>query len=350
MAGRSTTMSYLEVAARLRAELAAGRLGDLGSALQTEPVLARQFGVSRMTLRRSISCLIDEGWLESRRGAGNFVRRLPDGRPARCVALWSPLLGADVDDPWFRHLSHGLLTACAHRRWTLRLALAVSDLDAIAGRPNGPEVLIVAGCGVGDLAQLDGVRLPLRFTDSAAPEGHPVLRPDAAQGLDLAVAHVVQLGHRRLGVVEAATSTGTASLRPAAIRASAARHGLPVPLVHPGSYHRNGAEAALAAFMAMPAAERPTAVFCANDRSAVGALSWCRAKGIEVPRDLSIVGFDGLDLTAATTPTLTTVAQDFQRHGERILDAVEDPSSAEQPTAMQLQVRGSTGVALPSPQ
>ena len=63
--------------------------------------------------------------------------------------------------------------------------------------------------------------------------------------------------------------------------------------------------------------DRPTAVFCYNDMTAVGVLRACRTAGLAVPGDLSVVGYDNIALSAYTSPPLTTVAQPMREMGHR---------------------------------
>ena len=85
--------------------------------------------------------------------------------------------------------------------------------------------------------------------------------------------------------------------------------GLPVEeqLIVPGDYTQAGGRRAMAALLDRQAP--PTAVFCANDLSALGALDVAQMRGLRLPGDISIVGFDDIDEAALSTPPLTTVSQ-----------------------------------------
>ena len=68
----------------------------------------------------------------------------------------------------------------------------------------------------------------------------------------------------------------------------------------------------------------PTAVFCYNDASALGALRAAHAAGLRVPQDLSVVGFDNIDLAAHFEPPLTTIAQPMQDMGQKAVEMILD--------------------------
>ena len=84
-------------------------------------------------------------------------------------------------------------------------------------------------------------------------------------------------------------------------------------LVRIGSYSREESHAPAAELLSLP--DRPTAIFAANDLSALGIIDVARQMDIEVPRDLSVVGFDDIPDSAQSTPPLTTVQQPLQRMG-----------------------------------
>jgi LacI family transcriptional regulator len=128
-------------------------------------------------------------------------------------------------------------------------------------------------------------------------------------GARMAVEHLVGLGHRRIGFIEGLADTPSGQKRLAGYRASMEQAGLAVDeqLIVPGDYTQAGGRRAMTALLERD--PRPTAVFCANDLSALGALDVAQMRGLKVPGDISIVGFDDIDEAALATPPLTTVSQ-----------------------------------------
>ena len=84
-----------------------------------------------------------------------------------------------------------------------------------------------------------------------------------------------------------------------------------------GDYHQGSGRELAAQALAGPAHERPTALLCANDLMAIGVLEYCKAAGMRVPQDVSIVGFDDIPVAALLTPRLTTVSQPAVEMGYR---------------------------------
>jgi len=125
----------------------------------------------------------------------------------------------------------------------------------------------------------------------------------------IATEHLIELGHERIGFVAGrpyAVPTREKELgRRDALRAA----GLSDGLVAYADFTVHGGREALRELVSRPDGERPTAVICSSDLMAIGAMQEAAAHGLEVPRDLSVVGFDGIDAASWTQPPLTTVEQ-----------------------------------------
>lgn len=140
----------------------------------------------------------------------------------------------------------------------------------------------------------------------------------------IATEHLLGLGHRRIGFV-AGGQFAQATREKALGRADAlAEAGLPADrwIAH-ASFTVEGGRHALRALVEGANGDRPTSVICSNDLMAIGALQEARALGLDVPRDLSIVGFDGIDAARWTFPPLTTVEQPIDEIAETTIAALE---------------------------
>jgi LacI family transcriptional regulator len=149
-----------------------------------------------------------------------------------------------------------------------------------------------------------------------------------------AVEHLIGLGHRRIGLICGRTDVNDRALaRREAFEECLSRHGLPVvvDLIFERDFEFVEGRSAMHAILRHRS--RPTAVFCANDIQAIGAMYECQEAGVKVPEQMSIVGFDDLPISQYTHPQLTTVrvpADDMGRRATEMLLAAIDGKPGDQ--------------------
>lgn len=144
--------------------------------------------------------------------------------------------------------------------------------------------------------------------------------PDDRRGAELAVDHLVALGHRRVGLISGPVGWHSARTRVEGYRAALKRHELEqdTTLVEYGDWEVESGYAA--ARRLLDGAQRPTALFCANDLMALGAVYAAQDAGLAVPGDLAVVGYDNRDFAAIVRPPLTTVSMPVYEMGRTAAD------------------------------
>lgn len=154
----------------------------------------------------------------------------------------------------------------------------------------------------------------------AGPTGLPTVDSDNFSGALLATEHLLSLGHRRIGFLGGRPDLESSRLREDGYRKAHADAGVAVDpeLVRSGNYRKEPAREPARELLTLP--ERPTAIFAANDLSAIGTLEVARDLGFDVPRDLSVIGFDDIPESALTLPPLSTVHQPIQQMGSAAID------------------------------
>jgi LacI family transcriptional regulator len=203
---------------------------------------------------------------------------------------------------------------------------------------------------VWSLLDQPGGKVPTVVTWTAADAASraPCIGFDNRAAARQVVAHLLALGHRRIAMIAGETAgNDRAAGRVAGVREGLAAAGLALapPLLTERAYTIPDGHAAMDALLRLP--EPPTAVVCGNDHLAFGALAAARARGLAVPRDLSITGFDDLDFAAFADPPLTTVRVPAAEMGRRAADhlaaaaagAVPPPPA---PLEAPVMLRGST--------
>ena len=145
--------------------------------------------------------------------------------------------------------------------------------------------------------------------------GIPVVSSANSSGATQATRHLLGLGHRRIGVISGPEGWAASEERLRGHHAALAGAGvLPDPaLVRHSNFRIDGGQQAAASLL--DTAERPTAIFAFNDSMAIGAVQAARARGLRLPADLSVVGFDDTSESLIVVPALTTVRQPLAELG-----------------------------------
>jgi len=325
--------------------------------------VARLACVSPATVSRAFNTpqLLSSKTLQRVNAAAETLRYLPDGLARSLRRNRSMVIGAVMPalrHAYFASTVEGLQSAIARRGYTL--LLATSDFDEKAELAavrsmirQGVDGFVLVG------TQHDPALLPL-LRDRGKPfiitwSYDSVLASvgfDHRRAIQPVVNHLLDLGHRDIVAIMAFLNVSDREReRLAGIEDAFAQRGMsfrPDRVIYAGgSGLQDGRNALRAARARVPSA---TAVICANDLLAAGALMECSASGLSVPRDFSITGYGDLDIAAAMNPPITTVktpANDMGRlaaecllarlSGEATLDHIE--------LATELIVRGSTGPA-----
>jgi DNA-binding LacI/PurR family transcriptional regulator len=169
------------------------------------------------------------------------------------------------------------------------------------------------------------------------------------RGITQAIEHVVSLGHNRIAVIAGPETNRTASTIKRALVSGLRQRGLdPSPVTH-SNYQVDAGASAVQAILS--AADIPTAIFCGSDLIAMGAMVTLEAAGIEVPRDISIVGIDDISFSFLARPPLTTIWVPREQLGTTAFQALDKmlmlkrQRGSEYALSTELTIRKSTGPA-----
>jgi LacI family transcriptional regulator len=205
------------------------------------------------------------------------------------------------------------------------------------------------------IAEFSDRRIPIVFLDTGVPgEGVSNIVLDYAAGVDAAVQHLSDLGHADIGFISGPMTLTSARIRRQAFIASLKRKRIRYnpAFIEAGDHRMSGGHDAMERLLHRPT--RPTAVLASNDMTAIGAMGAIFEQGLSVPEDLSVIGFDDIDLSAYTQPPLTTIRvsrPDIARTAFRALyspDQDAPPQGAEFIIYPVLIERKSTGRMIPN--
>ena len=177
----------------------------------------------------------------------------------------------------------------------------------------------------------------------------PVISSDNAEGARLAIRHLHDLGHRKIAHITGPDGNVLTTARREGMVSERARLGLPAKpeWIIRGDFSLESGHDAATRILAMD--DRPTAVFCSADMVAFGLMAGLKSGGLRVPEDISVVGFDDIEMSEYYIPALTTIRQDRHGLGRRaarvLLDRLKNKSlerTPEVPIPVELIVREST--------
>jgi LacI family transcriptional regulator len=231
------------------------------------------------------------------------------------------LVVPDNTNPFFAALARGIEEAGFEAGYTTILANSNERPDRehryvstlVSKRVDGLILVPSRGDHSALTRLLQNARIPVVVVDRDAelPNADIVVY-DNEGGSRLAVRHLIELGHERIACVAGPADASSAADRVRGFRTALAEAGLPVPdrAVVEADFHFRGGRGATARLL--DSSVEFTALFAANDLMAAGAIRELTARGIAVPRDMSVIGFDDAPLAEMISPALTTMRQGLQ--------------------------------------
>jgi LacI family transcriptional regulator len=267
-------------------------------------VLNGSADVSESTRRRVQALLVEH----------NYQRRAVVQAGAPPVV---DLVFQELESPWAMEIVRGAVHAAAEAGLTVSLTSLSEDgpgpawLDHICARGTRGVILLLARLSQRDKAGLRSRGLPFAVVD---PRGEP--DPSVASvgatnwaGGFAATRHLVELGHRRIGMISGPADLLCSRARMDGYRSAMESAGLALDpeLMQWSDFHVDGGFKQAMSMLNL--AVRPSAIFAGSDLQALGVLEAARVQHVRVPAELSLVGFDDLPLSTWTSPPLTTVRQ-----------------------------------------
>jgi len=328
--------------------------------------VAREVGVSQSTVSRAIrhDPRVDPGTAARVLSAAERLGYAPNASARSLVTSRTGIVAvvlADITNPFYPQLVEALHEQLARTGYRMTLFNERTDsrgdggIERLLGSGGADGVVflsVTVDAGVAELLASTPVPTVLLNRDAEAPLVDHILADHeggAAQVADL----LIRLGHTRVAFIGGPANTSTSRGREVGFRVALERRGcvLPSGMTRVGEFtHQSGFQWAME--LLGSSEERPTAIFCANDVIAFGALDATRRLQIKVPEQVSIVGFDDIPMASWEAFSLTTVRQqltEMARDAARLLIAriegrdVGEPRRIVFPT--HLVQRGTTGRA-----
>lgn len=322
----------MQVKERLLEAVASGRF-EAGERLPSERELAAHFAVSRVTLRQAISELVFEGVLETFPGKGTYVRqRRAAPRPRtgniafiRCLRKSEP--SSITSDVFYPAILAGAEAVAVHAGFHCIVQTFNEARDERQRLKHLAEK--VDGIICGELRQVEFLK-QLQATDRPVVLVSPsvittevdVVEADNEGGARLGVEYLAELGHRRIAFIGGNPSSLPSKQRIAGYLQGLEGVGIAPEKARQLSYGWRLEDGYRAMKELLSERRPPTAVFAASDLLALGAYQAAQEAGVRVGSELSILGFDDIQLASQSRPPLSTVRvlrREIGEHAARLL-------------------------------
>jgi DNA-binding LacI/PurR family transcriptional regulator len=328
--------------------------------------VAKRAGVSTATVSRTLNRVptVDRRLAKRVWKAASELGYYPNKLARGLVAGRSRILGlivSDITNPFFPEVIQSFEGAAVEHNYEILLVSTQGNPERteasvrriIERRVDGVAVF-TSGIREELLEQLQSRKLPLVLVDAESPPpGTSNLKIDYGRGIRQAVEHLAALRHKKIAFVTGPLTLRSAVTRKNAFEDSLRQIGMQVDpqLVLEGDHTMEGGMCAFGALV--DKGLRPTAVMCSNDLSAIGVMREAYERGVSVPEDISIVGFDDVRIAQFIVPPLTSVRISEAGIGRVAFNALfaelqrEKPSrnSAEYLLTTDLVLRASTALA-----
>jgi LacI family transcriptional regulator len=227
------------------------------------------------------------------------------------------LILPDSANPFFAEIGRSIEKAAFAQGYNVILCNTDGDfdrertyVDVLLKKQVDGLVFVATGERSDSLSQILKLKVPIVVVDRDLPDVQlDTVLSDNYQGGYLATQYLINLGHRRIACI-----SGPSHLTPSALRVTGYKQALlnaniPIDdrLILRGDFHPQSGWQATLELLALP--DKPTAIFACNDLMAIGVLRAAAECGVQVPKELGVMGYDDIELSSYTTPALSTVRQ-----------------------------------------
>ena len=320
----TTIPKYLLVEDHIRQAIKQKKIVDK---LPGERVLAKELGYSYMTIRKAIDNLVTEGLLYKVPTKGTYVADQSTSSKAKTRTIGYFLdsrIAGGLSSPYYAMIFNALEKQTASKGYSLVYFTDTSEssLHTIMQRLDG----VIASCflRVENLVQDIKAIVPVVAIDnSVADKTIPSVIIDNFNAEVETVDYLCSLGHRRIGFMTGLEDSDVGKNRYEGYKSGLSKHAIEMDpdLVFRGNYTFGSGVSGAAYFLTLE--QRPTAIICANDSMALGAINKLHQEGLEVPDQISIIGFDDIDIARQITPPLTTVSVPVEAIARRAFAMLE---------------------------
>lgn len=319
----TTTPKYMLVEEHIKQAIRQRKIIDK---LPGERSLAKELGISYMTIRKAIDNLVNDGVLYKVPTKGTYVAD-PKAHKARTKTIGYFLdssIAAGLSSPYYSLIFEAIEKETTRRGYSL-VYFSDNDPTALKGVLKKVDG-VIASCfkRIENIIQEIKDFVPVVVIDnSAADKTIPSVIIDNFSAQIESVDHLCALGHQRIGFMTGLEDSDVGRDRFEGYKSGLSKQGIEIDdkLVFRGNYSFQSGISGAEHFLSL--AKLPTAIICANDSMALGAINKLYESNLRVPEDISIIGFDDIDVASQIIPPLTTVSAPINDIAVRSFDLLE---------------------------
>lgn len=290
-----------------------------GYKLPPEPELAKLYGVSRVTIRKTLTQLSNEGLVERRKGKGTFIKELEKTQLADTFCILSFSNDLIESNEYDFGILRGIIKELDVKSplttiyWRENL-----DLGRIKDHTRGIFLLHPDNHNLSDIKRIINENIPLVFL-SSSPENlkeHHTVSMDNVTGVLEAMEFLIKKGRKKVAFISGSCSKSSIMERFSAYQNSLNIHHLPFiesHIIHMNNSNEKMGYSATKKLLALKT--KPDAIFACTDLMALGAIKAIKEAGLRIPKDISIIGFNNSKIARFIDPPLTTVESDTEKIG-----------------------------------
>ena len=287
--------------------------------------VAERARVSVATVSRTINRIptVDPTYSERVWRAVRELGYIPNTQARALVSGRSRLIGviiSDITNPFFPELIQSFEEEAVDANYEILIGSTAYDsrrmevcIDRMLRRSVEGVAVMTFGIEEPLLERLAAQNIPLVFIDIAPKvKGMSAVNVDYSAGIREAMQHLVRLGHTKVGFIAGPRGLHSAENRKMAFLKAAKEFSVKVPkeYVYHGDHTLEGGIAGMRSLLRNP--DVPSAVLCSNDMTAIGVMHAAAEASMQIPEDLSVIGFDDIHIARFTVPPLTTVRMSCQ--------------------------------------
>ncbi|MBS3741773.1 MAG: GntR family transcriptional regulator [Candidatus Cloacimonetes bacterium] len=287
------------------------KMGKIEDKLPGERVLAKEFEVSYMTVRKAIKGLVEEGILYKDATKGTFVsnRKISPKITKNIGFLLDESIKDGISSPYYSLIFKALDKEVKDTGYNLTLFSDLDDLNPLNNQKKIDGAIICFFPRIEEKIEDIKELIPIVLLDNISSDiAIPSVTIDNFNSSRKSANYLCSLGHKRIGFISGLLNSAVCRDRLLGYTSVLDQHDLDKDksLIYRGDYSYESGESGAEYLLSL--SKPPTAIMCANDSMAIGAMKIVQANGLAVPNDISIIGFDDIEVASRVYPALTTVA------------------------------------------